>query len=102
MQAIYQIIVLMILNFAGIKILKLSGTHDHKTLVKNTIIFNAFVFCQLFNEVNARRPERLNIFEGIYKNYLFMSIIFITVVLQVCTSFLSSFSLWKVVAFFSY
>ncbi|KAH8960841.1 hypothetical protein BDL97_05G018100 [Sphagnum fallax] len=84
-QAIYQIIVLMILNFAGIKILKLSGTHDHKTLVKNTIIFNAFVFCQLFNEVNARRPERLNVFEGIYKNYLFMSIIFITVVLQVAT-----------------
>jgi hypothetical protein len=58
------------------------------------------VWLQLFNEVNARRPEKLNVFEGIYKNYLFMSIIFITVVFQVCTSFLSSFSLWKVVVFF--
>jgi hypothetical protein len=39
---------------------------------------------QLFNEINARRPEKLNVFEGIHKNYLFISIIVITVALQVC------------------
>jgi hypothetical protein len=46
-QAIYQVIILLVLNYSGIKILKLSGTHDQQMLVKNTIIFNAFVFCQV-------------------------------------------------------
>ncbi len=48
---------------------------------------------QLFNEINARRPEKLNVFQGIHKNYLFISIIVITVALQVCRR--SSFSQCK-------
>jgi Ca2+-transporting ATPase len=83
-QAAYQIIVFMTFNFVGKKILKLSGTSDEQTLMNNTVIFNAFVFCQVFNEINARRPEKLNVFQGIYKNYVFLSIIGITVVFQVC------------------
>jgi hypothetical protein len=46
-QAIYQVIVLLVLNYSGTKILKLSGAPDQQMLVKNTIIFNAFVFCQV-------------------------------------------------------
>jgi hypothetical protein len=46
-QAIYQVIILLVLNYSGTKILKLSGTSDQQMLVKNTIIFNAFVFCQV-------------------------------------------------------
>ncbi|CAM6053706.1 unnamed protein product [Sphagnum tenellum] len=92
-QAIYQVIILLVLNYSGIKILKLSGTPDQQMLMKNTIIFNAFVFCQLFNEINARRPEKLNVFEGIHKNYLFISIIVITVALQfVIVEFLNKFA----------
>jgi Ca2+-transporting ATPase len=92
-QAIYQVIVLLVLNYSGTKILKLSGAPDQQMLVKNTIIFNAFVFCQLFNEINARRPEKLNVFEGIHKNYLFISIIVITVALQfVIVEFLNKFA----------
>jgi Ca2+-transporting ATPase len=92
-QAIYQVIILLVLNYSGTKILKLSGTSDQQMLVKNTIIFNAFVFCQLFNEINARRPEKRNVFEGIHKNYLFISIIVITVALQfVIVEFLNKFA----------
>jgi hypothetical protein len=41
-------------------------------------------FLQVFNEINARRPEKLNVFQGIYKNYIFLLILGITVVFQVC------------------
>jgi Ca2+-transporting ATPase len=92
-QAAYQIIVFMTFNFVGKKILKLSGTSDEQTLMNNTVIFNAFVFCQVFNEINARRPEKLNVFQGIYKNYVFLSIIGITVVFQIIVvEFLNKFA----------
>lgn len=38
---------------------------------------------QIFNEFNARKPDEFNIFKGITKNYLFMGIIAVTLVLQV-------------------
>lgn len=49
-QSIYQTIVLLLLKFRGKQILKLSGTDA--TTVLNTIIFNAFVFCQVLDSVN--------------------------------------------------
>ncbi|RVX21885.1 putative calcium-transporting ATPase 13, plasma membrane-type [Vitis vinifera] len=51
--------------------------------VKDTLIFNTFVLCQVFNEFNARRLEKKNVFEGIHKNKLFLGIIGITIILQV-------------------
>lgn len=92
-QAAYQIIVLLILNFGGISILKLKGDKTHNIIEKNTLIFNAFVLCQIFNEFNARKPDEFNIFAGITKNYLFMGIIAITLVLQiVIIEFLGKFT----------
>ncbi|KAL0646769.1 hypothetical protein Bca4012_045060 [Brassica carinata] len=65
----------------------------HATRVKNTIIFNAFVLCQAFNEFNARKPDEKNIFKGVIKNRLFMGIIVITLVLQVIiVEFLGKFA----------
>ncbi|MCD7466929.1 hypothetical protein HAX54_004031 [Datura stramonium] len=61
-QALYQIGILLVLNFQGKSILSLE--HDdpkHANMVKNTLIFNTFVFCQIFNEVNARKPDEINI-----------------------------------------
>ncbi|CAF1765744.1 BnaC09g53480D [Brassica napus] len=93
-QAIYQVSVLLVLNFRGISILGLQ--HEvpaHATRVKNTIIFNAFVLCQAFNEFNARKPDEKNIFKGVIKNRLFMGIIVITLVLQVIiVEFLGKFA----------
>lgn len=92
-QATYQIAVLLLLTYRGITLLGLQGTHSQQVLERNTIIFNAFVFCQLFNEINARRPESFNVFQGIHKNYLFMSIIAITVFFQVIiVTFLNNFA----------
>ncbi|KAE8718454.1 Calcium-transporting ATPase 9, plasma membrane-type [Hibiscus syriacus] len=51
--------------------------------VKNSLIFNAFVMCQIFNEFNARKPEEINCFKGVTKNYLFMGIIGFTLTLQI-------------------
>ncbi|XP_021751209.1 calcium-transporting ATPase 10, plasma membrane-type-like isoform X2 [Chenopodium quinoa] len=93
-QAVYQVIVLLILNFQGRNILHLR--HDTTELanqVKNTVIFNAFVLCQIFNEFNARKPDQVNIFDGVIKNQLFMGIIAVTLVLQiVIVEFLGKFA----------
>ncbi|XP_058113638.1 calcium-transporting ATPase 5, plasma membrane-type-like [Magnolia sinica] len=83
-QALYQVVVLLVLNFAGRSILHLkSGDLIHDNKVKNTVIFNAFVLCQIFNEFNARKPDEMNAFDGVTKNRLFMGIIGFTLLLQV-------------------
>jgi Ca2+-transporting ATPase len=93
-QAMYQVSVLLVLNFRGISILGLEHQqHEHAIKVKNTLIFNAFVLCQIFNEFNARKPDEFNIFKGVTKNFLFMGIVAFTVVLQVIiVEFLGKFT----------
>ncbi|KAH6797492.1 autoinhibited Ca2+ -ATPase [Perilla frutescens var. hirtella] len=82
-QALYQVTVLLILNFRGRDILnQKNDTSEHAFRVRNTLIFNAFVFCQVFNEFNARKPDEINVWKGATKNHLFMAIILIEVVLQ--------------------
>ncbi|XP_010488324.1 PREDICTED: putative calcium-transporting ATPase 13, plasma membrane-type [Camelina sativa] len=76
-QALYQISVLLVLQFRGRSIF------DVTEKVKNTLIFNTFVLCQVFNEFNARSLEKKNVFKGLHKNRLFIGIIVVTVVLQV-------------------
>ncbi|KAK6235804.1 hypothetical protein SCA6_011141 [Theobroma cacao] len=93
-QAVYQVSVLLVLNFQGKKILHLDDqSREHASKVKNTLIFNAFVLCQIFNEFNARKPDEMNIFKGLSRNYLFIGIVAITVVLQVViVEFLGKFA----------
>ncbi|XVE81696.1 hypothetical protein DITRI_Ditri15bG0086300 [Diplodiscus trichospermus] len=76
-QALYQIAVLLTLQFSGESIFVVTKK------VNDTLIFNTFVLCQVFNEFNARKLEKKNVFEGIHKNKLFMGIIAITILLQV-------------------
>ncbi|WOL06483.1 calcium-transporting ATPase 5, plasma membrane-type [Canna indica] len=83
-QAIYQVVVLLVFTFGGKSILNLKhDTSEHAEKVKNTFVFNTFVFCQIFNEFNARKPDEINIFRGVTKNYLFTGIIGFTFILQV-------------------
>ncbi|KAL3632815.1 Calcium-transporting ATPase 9, plasma membrane-type [Castilleja foliolosa] len=93
-QAVYQIAVLLVLNFAGMRILNLDPNQiEHSTMVKNTVVFNAFVLCQIFNEVNARKPEELNVFTGVFKNPLFTGIVGSTFILQIIiVEFLGKFT----------
>ncbi|KAJ4955707.1 hypothetical protein NE237_012490 [Protea cynaroides] len=76
-QALYQVTILLTMQFKGRTIF---GVEEK---VKDTLIFNTFVLCQVFNEFNARKLEKKNIFEGIHKNRLFMGIVGMTLVLQV-------------------
>lgn len=47
LQALYQVIVLLVLNFGGESILRNQDSRTRTLQVKNTIIFNAFVLCQV-------------------------------------------------------
>ena len=77
-QAIYQLIVTFVLYFAGASILNYSVQTNPDNIQKtqlDTIVFNTFVWMQIFNEFNNRRLDnKLNIFEGILKNYFFIGI----------------------------
>ncbi|ESR33292.1 hypothetical protein CICLE_v10007047mg [Citrus x clementina] len=86
-QAFCQIAVLLTLQFIGESIF---GVNEK---VKDTLIFNTFVLCHVFNEFNARKLEKKNVFEGIHKNRLFLGIIGTTIVFQVVmVEFLKKFA----------
>lgn len=46
-QSIYQITVLLVLNFCGMPLLNITGPKASSTL--KTFIFNSFVFCQVLS-----------------------------------------------------
>ncbi|GAB2226384.1 hypothetical protein Drorol1_Dr00022188 [Drosera rotundifolia] len=86
-QALYQIAVLLTLQFKGESIFNVSQG------VKETLIFNTFVLCQVFNEFNSRRLQKKNIFEGLHRNILFVGIVGATIILQVVmVEFLEKFA----------
>ncbi|PON81180.1 P-type ATPase [Trema orientale] len=102
-QSIYQLAVLAVLNFYGKKLLGLTGSHS--TAVLNTLIFNTFVFCQfvvsillgssthVFNEINSRDIEKINIFRGMFSSWIFIGVMFATVAFQVIiVEFLGTFA----------
>lgn len=68
-QAIFQTITTFVLYFAGPKFLHYpERQHD-------TLVFNTFVWIQIFNALNCRRIDnKYNVLEGVWKNWLFMCI----------------------------
>ena len=52
------------------------GFKDYNTLT--TTVFNAFVFMQIFNEINARNMEELNVFKGLFTNRIFLGVLLFT------------------------
>lgn len=86
-QAFYQIMILLMLQFKGESIFGVEKK------VNDTLIFNTFVLCQVFNEFNARKLEKKNVFKDLHKNKLFLGIIGVTVLLQVVmVEFLKKFA----------
>lgn len=79
-QAAYQLVVTFTLYFAGARILGYNtdtSTVEGQTMQTelNTIVFNTFVWMQIFNEFNNRRLDNhFNIFEGVHKNWFFLVI----------------------------
>lgn len=76
-QAAFQVAVLLALQYRGREIL---GVGDK---ANGTMIFNAFVLCQVFNEFNAREIERRNVFAGVLHNKMFLGIVAVTIAMQV-------------------
>ncbi|KKZ67804.1 Ca2+-transporting ATPase [[Emmonsia] crescens] len=74
-QSIYQLAVTYTLYFGGARILNYDTSDPIVKDELNTIVFNTFVWMQIFNEFNNRRLDNnFNIFEGILKNYYFIGI----------------------------
>ncbi|KAL4810503.1 hypothetical protein BDV18DRAFT_131132 [Aspergillus unguis] len=76
-QAIYQLGITFMLYFAGDTILDnyLDSNPDIRERQLSTIVFNTFVWMQIFNEFNNRRLDnKLNIFEGMHRNFWFIGI----------------------------
>ncbi|XP_062014331.1 putative calcium-transporting ATPase 13, plasma membrane-type [Rosa rugosa] len=78
-HALYQTIVLLVLQFKGKAIL---GVDDK---VLGTLVFNTYLLCQVFNEFNARKLEKKDIFRGLHTDKLFVGVITVAIVLQVVT-----------------
>ncbi|XP_072997813.1 probable calcium-transporting ATPase 9, plasma membrane-type isoform X1 [Typha latifolia] len=90
-QSLYQLVILGVLMFSGKRILNMKGPDADSTI--NTLIFNSFVFCQVFNEINSREMDKINVFRGILSNWVFVAIITATVIFQVIiVEFLGTFA----------
>ncbi|CAK7342676.1 unnamed protein product [Dovyalis caffra] len=90
-QSIYQLAILAVLQFDGKRLLGVSGPNASK--IVNTVIFNTFVFCQVFNEINSRDMEKINVFRGMFSSWMFIGVIVITVVFQaIIVEFLGTFA----------
>mmetsp|Transcript_4692 Transcript_4692/g.9217 ORF Transcript_4692/g.9217 Transcript_4692/m.9217 type:complete len:223 (-) Transcript_4692:163-831(-) len=78
-QSLYQLGLLIFLLIKGPEIFEcVDGSVEHFT-----IIFNAFVFCQIFNEFNAREiGDVFDPFRNLITSPMFTAVIFFTVLAQ--------------------
>ncbi|KAJ9674225.1 hypothetical protein PVL29_023652 [Vitis rotundifolia] len=90
-QSLYQFVVIWFLQTRGKAFFHLDGPDSD--LILNTIIFNSFVFCQVFNEINSRELEKINVFKGMLRNHVFVAVLTCTVVFQIIiVQFLGTFA----------
>lgn len=80
-QAICQLAITFVLYFGGASLLGYRVQDPDQEIREfeakrlNTLVFNVFVWLQIFNELNNRRLDnRLNIFEGLTRNWFFIVI----------------------------
>lgn len=81
-QSIFQLMVTLILYFAGGTIFNYVEPTQRAQL--QTAVFNTFVWMQIFNQYNNRRLDnKLNILEGVLRNRFFIGIQFIIIAGQI-------------------
>jgi P-type Ca2+ transporter type 2C len=90
-HATYQLVILFTLYFIGERI-GLSTPHlalwEQKYYtgeqVNNSLIFNTFVWCQIFNELNCRQIHKADfqIWRNIHKSLLFIIVIIVSIFVQ--------------------
>ncbi|KAF9155129.1 hypothetical protein BG015_010923, partial [Linnemannia schmuckeri] len=88
-QAIFQIAINLALLKYGAQLFHLPLNRDGKLdpenlLVLRTMIFNVFVFLQVFNELNCRRiDDTINVFKNVLNNKIFIIVQFIVLAGQI-------------------
>ncbi len=87
-QALFQLLILFFFIYEGPVLFNIpigSGLGYGAEATKHyTLIFNTFVFMQVFNEFNSRKiNNEANVFENIFTNGMFWMVIVITIVLQI-------------------
>ena len=74
-QSTYLITTILIFHFFGSKILGYPADDSKQQGRVKTLVFNAFVFAQIWNSFNSRGLDRkLNVFVGMTKNWYFIAI----------------------------
>ncbi|XVE70191.1 hypothetical protein DITRI_Ditri10aG0052700 [Diplodiscus trichospermus] len=90
-QSIYQFVIIWFLQTRGKEAFHLNGPESE--LILNTLIFNSFVFCQVFNEISSREMEKINVLRGILKNHVFVAVLSCTIIFQIIiVEFLGTFA----------
>merc|ERR1711977_456134 len=76
-QAVFQLTVFFLLSSKAEFVKDLVGCDVSVTTNKwcikrrNTVVFNAFVFCQFWNEINCRKLKEINVFERFFDSWWF-------------------------------
>jgi len=88
-HSFYQLIIMLVILFYGKEIFGLdvaafeNSEAAEKPTAHSTILFNTFVFMQIFNEINSRKVHgERNVFEGIFNNFIFVGVIVGTTIVQ--------------------
>ncbi|KAG6971601.1 hypothetical protein JG687_00001921 [Phytophthora cactorum] len=90
-QSIYQLVILLLLTFVGEKMLDvpsgrfqdLDEDHKHDPTQHMTVIFNTFVWMQLFNELNCRKiHDEPNVLEGLLGNRVYIYVTLLQILMQ--------------------
>ncbi|CAK7200402.1 plasma membrane calcium [Sporothrix eucalyptigena] len=85
-QAMYQLIAILVLHFAGNEIMGFTRPEQKETL--ETLVFNSYVWMQLFNLYNNRRLDnKLNVFSGALSNPFFVGVNVVIILGQVLIIF---------------
>ncbi|XP_020252745.1 calcium-transporting ATPase 1, plasma membrane-type-like [Asparagus officinalis] len=90
-QSLFQFILVWSFQAGGKWFFRLKGPESDITL--NTLIFNTFVFCQLFNEISSREMEKIDVFDGILENNVFVIVVASSIIFQfIIVQFLGDFA----------
>ncbi|RKF62207.1 Calcium-transporting ATPase 2 [Erysiphe neolycopersici] len=85
-ESVFQLIVTLILNFGAASIFSYNSVSQIEKIP--TLVFNTFVWMQIFNQWNNRRLDnKFNIFEGVSRNYFFIAINVVMVAGQIMIIF---------------
>ncbi|XP_062088130.1 calcium-transporting ATPase 12, plasma membrane-type-like [Humulus lupulus] len=70
-QALYQTTILVTFQIKGHHLLRFFRICHKQQHVSKSMIFNSFVLCQMFNQVNSREVENINVLMRIHRNRWF-------------------------------